>query len=134
MSVVTVTILSDGQRMDPTYELLSVDIMKEVNRIPTAQVVVLDGDVAKQDFPVSNSRFFEPGKQIEIQLRYEGEGYDVTVFKGVVIRHGIEASGLDSLLTVELKDAAVKLTRSRKSAVYREQTDGDVISTIIRNS
>jgi Rhs element Vgr protein len=134
MSVVTATILSDGRKIDPTYELLSVDITKEVNRIPTAQVVVLDGDVAKQDFPVSNSRYFEPGKQIEIKLRYEGERQDVTVFKWVVIRHGIEASGLDSLLTVELKDAAVKLTLSRKSAVYREQTDGDVIGTIIRNS
>jgi Rhs element Vgr protein len=134
MSVVTVTILSDGQKMDPAYELLSVDITKEVNRIPTAQVIVLDGDAAQQDFPISNTSFFAPGKQIEIKLRYEGEGPDVTVFKGVVIRHGIEASALDSLLTVELKDATVKLTLSRQSVVYREQTDGDVIGKIISSS
>ncbi len=134
MSVVTVTILSDGQKMDPAYELLSVDITKEVNRIPTAQVIVLDGDAATQDFPISNTSFFAPGKQIEIKLRYEGEGQDVTVFKGVVMRHGIEASALDSLLTVELKDTTVKLTLSRKSTVYREQTDGDVISKIISSN
>jgi Rhs element Vgr protein len=134
MSVVTITILSEGQKMDPAYELLSVDITKEVNRVPTAQVIVLDGDAAKQDFPISNTRFFEPGKQIEIKLRYEGEGQDVTVFKGVVMRHGIEASALDSLLTVELKDAAVKLTLSRKSVVYRDQADSDVISKIISGS
>jgi Rhs element Vgr protein len=134
MSVVTVTILSEGQKMDPAYELLSVDITKEVNRIPTAQVIVLDGDAAKQDFPISNTSFFEPGKQIEIKLRYEGEGQDVTVFKGVVVRHGIEAGALDSLLTVELKDATVKLTLGRKSAVYREQTDGDVIGKLISSN
>ncbi len=134
MSVVTVTILSDGQKMDSAYELLSVDITKEVNRIPTAQVIVLDGDAAAQDFPISNTSFFAPGKQIEIKLRYEGEGQDVTVFKGVVMRHGIEASALDSLLTVELKDTTVKLTLSRKSTVYREQTDGDVISKIISSN
>lgn len=134
MSVVTVTILSDGQKMDPAYELMSVDITKEVNRVPTAQVIVLDGDAAKQDFPISNTNFFAPGKQIEIKLRYEGEGQDVTVFKGVVIRHGIEASALASLLTVELKDAAVKLTLGRKSVVYRDQTDTAVISKIISDS
>ena len=34
MSVVTATILSSGKRIDPTYEILSIDITKEANRIP----------------------------------------------------------------------------------------------------
>jgi Rhs element Vgr protein len=134
MSVVTVTILSDGVRMDPAYQLLSVDITKEVNRIPTAQLIVLDGDAAAQDFPISNARFFEPGKKVEIRLGYEGQRQDVTVFQGVVVRHGIEASAADSTLTIELKDAAVRLTLGRKSALYRDQTDTDVIGAIINGS
>ena len=28
---------------------------------------------AKRDFPISNTATFEPGKEIEIKLRYEGE-------------------------------------------------------------
>ena len=35
MSVATPTILSEGQRIDPSYELLSIDVRREVNRIPT---------------------------------------------------------------------------------------------------
>ena len=45
MSVVTATILSDGQQMDPAFSLLSLDITREVNRIPEAQIVLLDGFV-----------------------------------------------------------------------------------------
>src|SRR5438128_1508417 len=39
MSVVTATILSSGRPIDPSYELLSVDIISEVNRIPRAELV-----------------------------------------------------------------------------------------------
>ena len=71
MSVVTPTILSSGQSMDPSYELLSIDITKEVNRIPCAQLLLLDGDAAQQSFAISNDAFFEPGKAIEIKLGYQ---------------------------------------------------------------
>ena len=57
MSVVTATILSDGNTMDPTYEWLSIDITKEVNRIPHAQLTLIDGDAAQRDFKISNTSF-----------------------------------------------------------------------------
>jgi len=135
MSVVTVTILSDGKEMNPSYVLLSLDITKEVSRIPYAQLVLLDGDAAQQEFAISNDDFFEPGKAIEIKLHYEGAAdKKATVFKGVVVGHGVEADAQGSLLTVELKDAAVKLTLTRKSAVYRDKTDDKIIGEIISNS
>lgn len=132
MSVVTATISSAGQEMDPTYELMSIDITKEVNRIPSAQLVLLDGSAANQTFAISNESFFEPGKEISIKLRYEdAANKEATVFIGLVIGQGIEAGGQGSYLTVELKDAAVKLTGNRKSIVYRQQTDSAIISNII---
>ncbi|MCB0207851.1 MAG: type VI secretion system tip protein VgrG [Anaerolineae bacterium] len=135
MSVVTVTVLSEGKLMDPIYELVSLDIRKEVNRIPYAQLVLLDGDATKQTFAISDEPFFEPGKVIEIKLRYEdAPAQEATVFKGVVVGHGVEAGGQGSLLTVELKDAAIKLTYVRKSAIYRDQTDDKVIGQIISNN
>ena len=108
MSVVTPTILSEGTAIDPTYALISLDIVKEVNRIPYAQVMLADGDVAQQTYPISNGAVFEPGKQIEIKLRYEGETDDATVFKGVVVKHSVSADAFRSFLTVELKDVTVK--------------------------
>ena len=131
MSVVTPTILSEGKVMDPSYELLSLDITKEVNRIPVAELIFIDGDITKETFPISDSSFFEPGKEIEIKLRYEPDGKDTTVFKGLVIGQQVAVDGRDSLLTVALKDAAIKLALTRKSTVYRKQTDDKIMSTLI---
>ncbi len=136
MSVVTTTILSDGKLIDPLYELLSLDISKEVNRIPCAQIVLIDGDAAQQTFPISDNDFFEPGKTIEIKLRYEdAPAQEKTVFRGVVVRHGVEAGSEGSLLSIELKDEAVKLTSARKSMVYPDKTTDDkAISQIIKDN
>ncbi len=136
MTVVTTTILSDDNPIDPLYELLSIDISKELNRIPYAQLVLLDGDVAKQSFTISDDTFFEPGKLIEIKLRYEGSVIqEMTVFKGIVVKHALEANAQGSLLTIELKDIAVKLTLTRKSMLYpADQTDDMIIGQIISDN
>lgn len=135
MSLVVPTILSDGREMNPAVDLLSIDIVKEVNRIPYAQLVLVDGDAAQQKFALSDSGFFEPGKTIEIKLHYAEEPQKrVTVFQGLVVGHGVQASGRGSLLTVELKDAAIRLTQTRKSAVYREQSDSQIIGKLVTDS
>lgn len=135
MSVVTPTILSAGKVMDSVFELLSIDITNEVNRVPYARLILLDGDSAQQTFAASNDPFFEPGKLIEIKLRYEdAPQQEVTAFKGIVVRHGVEADRHRSLLTVELKDTAVKLTTIRKSAVFQNRTDDQIITQIIADN
>jgi Rhs element Vgr protein len=135
MSVVTPTITSNGKKMDPAFELLSIDIVKEVNRIPYAQLILLDGDAARQTFPLSDDDFFAPGRSIEIKLRYEGEpDTESTAFIGIVVGHGIEADLQGSLLTIELKDTAVKLTIGRKSQVFRDQSDSWIIAKIAANA
>ncbi len=134
MSVATVTITSDGRRMDPAYELISVDVSHEVDRIPEAQVVLLDGESSKRQFAISDTAFFEPGKEIEIKLRVEGKTRDASVFRGPVVRHAAEGGGAGSVLVVEAKDAAFKLTRPRRSAAHRDLTDGEVIGKLIRQA
>lgn len=133
MSVVTATLLSENKEIDAIYELLSIDIRREVNRIPSASLVLLDGDAAKQKLDMSNARYFEPGKQIEIRLRYEAKTQDATVFKGLVVRHGFEANAQGSLLRIELKDAAVKLTQTRKSAIFVNKDDSEVITKLVKD-
>ena len=130
--VVNVTILSDGNEINPEYALVNIDIIKEVNKIPCASITVLDGDSAKQKYEISDTAFFEPGKEIEIKLRYEGEE-DTTVFKGIVVRHSVKADKSGSFLSAELRDACVKLTNKRKSAVFIDQKDNEIISKIIKD-
>jgi Rhs element Vgr protein len=131
MSVVTPTILSEGTEMDPTFSLLSLDIHREVGRIPSAELCLVDGSATGRSFAISDSDFFQPGKLIEIKLRQE-DGADQAVFKGLTIRQGVEATGDESTLTVGLKDAAIRLTGPRRSVVYREQSDDQIISTILQ--
>lgn len=130
MSAVTPTLLCGGDAMDASYDLLSIDIRREVDRIPYAELRVRDGDAAQRRFAISDTGFFEPGAQIEIKLRYEG-GKDKTVFKGVVVRHGVEAGPHGSILVIGLKDEAVKLTGTRKSAVFRKMKDSAIFKQLI---
>lgn len=135
MSVTTAIITSDGRPLDAAYDWLSIDIVKEVNRIPYAELVLLDGYEKPKKFALSNSDFFEPGRKIEIKLSNAEQGAkEATVFKGLVIKHKIELTSDASYLTVELKDAAFKLTKGRKSKVYQDVTDSDIISEMLQQT
>jgi Rhs element Vgr protein len=132
MSVVTPTILSDGKQIPPEYELLSIDVVKELNRIPSAQIVLIDGDLVRRKFLISDTDFFKPGRQVDIRLSYEGaRGGPTTVFKGVVVAQRVEAAARGTLLSVELRDAAVALTMVRRSAVYCDRADHAIIGAIL---
>ncbi len=131
---VTVTILSNGEAMDSSYQLLSVSVQREVNRIPCAELTLLDGNLAQRKFEISDKPFFEPGKEVEIKLRIEGNSEESSVFKGPVVRHSLEAHRDSSRLVVGMKDAAVKLTGARRSAVYNGQDDSEIVKKILRDA
>lgn len=130
MSVLVTSISSQGKELDPACGVLSVEVQKELHRIPRAEIRLVDGDAASRRFALSDAAFFQPGKEVEIKLGYAGEA-QTSVFKGVVVRHGVEATADSSVLTVELKDRAVKLTRVRRSAVFTDQSDDEVIKKIL---
>jgi Rhs element Vgr protein len=132
VSTVTVTVLSEGKKLDKIHQVVSLDVRREVNRIPEASLVLLDGDAAKRKFDLSNAADFEPGKKLEIQAEYQGEpDSKATLFSGSIVRHRVQASAKASYLILEARDAAFKLTTSRKSAVYKDQDDAKIISTIL---
>jgi Rhs element Vgr protein len=54
-----------------------------------------------------------------------------TLFEGLVVRHAVESRPGTSTLRVELKDAAYKLTRQRRTAVFRKQADDEAIRKLI---
>ena len=132
MGVVTVSVLQNGKLIKPEFELLSIDILRECNRIPVAELVYADGKPEKKEFPLSDSNFFQAGKEIEIKLRYEGiTEKEKTVFKGVVMGQGIRMTPEACLLQVELSDTAVRMTGARKSNIFEEMKDVDVIGKLI---
>lgn len=135
MSVVTATVKSEGKVMNADHELLYIDVSKEFNKVPTADIKLIDGDVTKNEFKIIDSEFFAPGKKIEIALKYEGQpDKEETVFKGIVINQGLELDKFGSTLTVEMTDEAIKMTSVRKSMVYKEKKDSEIIKTLVTAS
>ncbi len=65
--LIRVRIFSDGQELSQEHHVLSVVVTRTLNRVPVAQVVLQDGDVAVSDFPLSNEPFFAPGRELEIR-------------------------------------------------------------------
>ena len=127
--LVTFKILVDGNELSSTYQVLSIAVEKEINRIPWARIVLLDGDTSQQDFKLSNETFFVPGKEIEIKAGYHSE--EETIFKGIVIRHNLKIRTDKAQLVVECQDKAVKLTVGRKSKYFYESKDSDILEQII---
>lgn len=134
MSVFTLTILSDGQAIASDYAVISVQITQEVNRIPYAEIVLIDGSVASRQFAISDSKVFEPGKEVEIKIRYEGtSGSDKSIFKGLVVSQGISADDKSSTLSVILKDKALAMTQTKSNQVFIDKSDTDIIKQIADN-
>ncbi|MDD1606913.1 MAG: type VI secretion system tip protein VgrG [Methylococcaceae bacterium] len=133
MSVFTITVLSDGQKIDPAYELLSIDVSREVNRIPYAQLSLIDGSSAQRKFAISDSGVFDIGKMVEIKLRYEDKPEaEKTVFKGLIITQSVAADEEKSVLTLEAKDSAFKMTQIRNTQVFLEQSDTQLFKKLIQ--
>ncbi len=130
--VVTLKVLSGGSQIDDSIEILSVLVSKRINKIATATLVLSDGDMPEQDFPLSNEDTFKPGAEIEIQAGYASE--EQTIFKGVVVRHGIKIDGSNfSRLVLECRDKAAAMSVGRKNANYVNIKDSAVMEQIIGN-
>ena len=129
--LVTHKILIEGEELSKTYQVKSIVVHNEVNRIPMAQLVIIDGEAATRDFKLSNEDLLIPGKKIEITAGYHSD--EETIYKGIVIKHNIKIKDGNSCLIIECKDEAVKLTIGRKSKYFYEVKDSEVFEEIIGN-
>lgn len=127
--LVTLNIFVDGIELASTYQVLSIVVEKEINRIPLAKIVLSDGDPSVQDFELSNEDSFVPGREIEITAGYHS--HEETIFKGMVLRHSLKIRSNKSILTVECKDSAIKLTNGRKSKYFYDRKDSEIVEEII---
>lgn len=129
--LITHKVLVEGTELPKTYQVKSIAVSREVNRIPVAQLVIIDGDASERDFKLSNEDLFVPGKKVEITVGYHSD--EATIFKGIVIKHSIKIRSGSSMLIIECKDEAVKMTLGRKSNYFYDSKDSDVFQKLIGN-
>ena len=130
-SVIKLTISSGGTKLKESIGILSVDVTKIINKIPMARIVLVDGDMPNQDFPVSNTDDFKPGAEIKIDAGYDST--EETIYQGIVVKHGIEITSQGARLVIVCQDKAVAMTIGRKNANYVDSTDSDTITKLIGN-
>ena len=75
--VVTFEIMIEGDAISASYQILSLSISKEINRIPIARLVILDGESADRQFEISNKIDFLPGNKIAINVGRDGDNNQV---------------------------------------------------------
>jgi Rhs element Vgr protein len=114
------------------YSVSAVMVNKSVNKIPFAQLILIDGDLSKQDYPASSSETFVPGVKVEILMGYGQK--EKKVFKGVITKHSIQlVQATRMMLTIELKDESVKLTIGRKNKFFEKKKDSEIIEDVLKS-
>jgi len=132
--LVSFKLLSDSKPLSGEYSILSIEVSKYFNKISSAKIVMVDGDPAKQDFPISSKDdSLVPGNDFEIQMGYQGKSK--TVFKGMIIKQTIRSNkNKTSTLTIEAKDKSVKLAIGRKNQNFINKTDSEIMEEILKKS
>ena len=137
-ALTTFTIKSAGTKISSTYQVVSVETWVSVNRLPKARLIINENSAAEYasgegQFPISSSPTFLPGKAIEISAGYNGQ--ETVIFSGIVVKQGIELSDSGPpRLNIELTDEAMRMTLTRKNAVFTNQTDSQVIQKLIETN
>ncbi len=128
-NVITRKVFINDAQLSNEVLLSQLTVNKSFNKIAYARLVFLDGSASSRNFSLSNDNKFKPGSRIKVQMGYDGSV--TTVFEGIIVKHGIKVRQHgSSLLLIEAKDKAIKLTGSRKSAYYINKTDSTVISDL----
>lgn len=128
--IVTFEVKTNGNLIPDTIQVYSIEIEQGVNKIPTAKIVILDGTPETETFEASSSSTFVPGNTVTIEAGYDTK--NEVIFKGIITKQSISVGGAQgSFLTVECQDVAVKMSVGRKSMTFSNQTDSDIMRSII---
>jgi Rhs element Vgr protein len=126
----TFRLFSNGTELPETISIISLTVNKAINKIPSARLVIDDGDMSTEEYELSSGSDFIPGVEIEIHAGYHG--IESPIFKGIIIKHGIRFNaGNHSELRLELRDASIKTAVGKKNRYFEEMTDSSIIEEIL---
>jgi Rhs element Vgr protein len=120
----------DGNPLSENAKVVSIETTHAINRIPSAIITILDGDLASDSMPVSDAGTLKPGTEVVISA-----GYDLkseVIFTGIVIKHALQITGDNyARLVIECRDKALAMTIGRKNENYVDKSDQQIISSLI---
>ena len=123
----------DGQEVPRVHPMASASVVLQARHVAWARIAWLDGAAEQGDFPLAGGDLFKPGARVEISA-VGGDQSDL-LFSGVVVRQSLRVrEGSAPQLVVECRHLAMKLTVERRSAVFADQTDSEVIEALLSAS
>jgi Rhs element Vgr protein len=130
--LVNFSIKVNGAAISDTIQVMSIQVHAGVNQIPSASITLHDGGAGKEGFEVSSSNTFVPGNQLSIQAGYDGDSE--IIFSGIVTKQSIKVQrNVGTVLEVICRDQAIKMAVGRKTATFAQQTDSEIIKSIVSN-
>lgn len=130
--LVSFEILIEGTDYSNAYHIASININTEINKIPSANIVILDGETNIEDFEASSSNDFKPGKKIEINLGYRSN--TEKVFTGIIISNSLEVNTNSSQLTIEAKDETFKMTINKGNHHFNDKLSSDIAEQLLNEN
>ena len=135
MSLPAIKITCGGRPLPDHIEVLDLEIDWAINRVPQATLTLLDGSLPDRRFAISDGSLLAPGSKVSIALGYVSDGpLAKQVFEGIVTRHAVNATSEGCRLRVQLSDRAIQLTRARRSAIYSQASDAEVMRKLIQGA
>jgi Rhs element Vgr protein len=120
----------DGNPLNTSFQVLSLSVSKESNKVPVAKMIFRDGEASGKSFSASNDDAFVPGKKIAVRIGRDGT--NTQVFKGIIISHAVKVrSNGNTELHIECRDEAVRMTIGRHSKYYQQLKDSDLFHQLI---
>lgn len=129
----TFTIKTNGADIPNTFYVAAVSVIRSVNKISMAEIIIYDGEPNLEDFTISSGDTFIPNAEIEIHAGYQRQ--EALIFKGIVVKHSIKiCNDSPSYVKVLCKHVAEKLTVQRRVNYYYDSTDSDILNSILQSA
>jgi len=124
------TVKVNGEAVPREHALQALSVSSIANRIASARLSYVDGAAGVGDFPLSNKDLFVPGAEVEIVA---GSGAQpVLVFKGIVTGQRLRVrEAASSLLQIDCRHVASRLSLLRRSANFFDQSDAEAIESLL---
>lgn len=121
----------DGRETDQGVikDVTSVTYKDNIAQFDTFDIAINNWDAENLKFKYSDTKLFDPGKRIELQMGYFGKMRMMLKGEITSLRPSFPSGG-GSTLTISGQNTMYKLRTKEQTAIYENMTDSDVASEI----
>ena len=113
--------------------LQAIVVENTLNRLATAQLIIFDGTLLEEEFGAADDPALAVGQSITIQVN--GSHGLEKLFTGIIVKQNLRCSAeMGTLLCLELKHAAVKMSHARRSKVFVDKDENTIFQDLVKRS